>query len=95
MGELLPFELDLSNTGRPLSGDPLLRARLAAGSLEEVGVDAEGAMEVKCRGEMRSTDCGRAGDGAVAMAADMVGGVYRPAVLGIMMSGGGTSRVGW
>lgn len=75
VGELLPFELERSTLGLLSSlGDPLLRARFAAGSWidAEVGVEAEeGAMAVNWRGDTRSTEGGSVVDGAVATAVDM------------------------
>ena len=55
LGELLPFEFDLSTiaTFSAEPGEPLLRARLGAGSTRSALGGAEGAlaMEVKWRGE--------------------------------------------
>jgi hypothetical protein len=71
LGEAFPCALDPSTLDGP-SGEPLLLARFAAGSLVGAGPwTEEEAMAVKWRGETRSTEGGRVVGGAVATAVDM------------------------
>lgn len=72
-GEALPFEFDrstrLESLGEP--GEPLLRARLAAGSRSLVcGAEAALALEVNCCGEMWRSTMG----GSDATAVDIISG---------------------